>query len=106
LGLVASFEERISDRQQTLILDLEPELPDLVTDAIGLKRILTELLHNACKYTPPDESIIVAAWREADKLYLGVTNTGVEISPEELPRIFDKFYRIPNGDPWKAQGWV
>ncbi|MEP0820511.1 hybrid sensor histidine kinase/response regulator [Trichocoleus desertorum] len=104
LGLVASFEERINDRQQTLILDLEPELPDLVTDAIGLKRILTELLHNACKYTPPEKSITVAAHRQTNKLYLSVTNTGVEISPEELPRIFDKFYRIPNGDPWKQGG--
>jgi signal transduction histidine kinase len=33
-----------------------------------------------------------------------VINTGVEIAPEELPRIFDKFYRIPNNDPWKHGG--
>jgi signal transduction histidine kinase len=31
-------------------------------------------------------------------------NTGVEIAPQELPRIFDKFYRIPNNDPWKHGG--
>ncbi len=103
-GLVNAFEERISDRQQTLILNLDSNLPDLVTDAIGFKRILTELLHNACKYTPPQESITVAAYLQSDKLYLSITNSGVEISAEELSRIFDKFYRIPNGDPWKQGG--
>jgi signal transduction histidine kinase len=35
---------------------------------------------------------------------LSVTNSGVEIPVHELPRIFDKFYRIPNNDPWKHGG--
>ncbi|MEB3338303.1 MAG: ATP-binding protein, partial [Leptolyngbyaceae bacterium] len=33
-----------------------------------------------------------------------VTNTGTNIAPEELPRIFDKFYRIPSHDPWQHGG--
>ncbi|MEO1404770.1 MAG: ATP-binding protein, partial [Cyanobacteria bacterium J06635_1] len=33
-----------------------------------------------------------------------VSNTGVEISKEEMPRIFDKFYRVPSADPWKQGG--
>jgi signal transduction histidine kinase len=103
-SIVASFEERISARQQTLILELNSNLPDLVTDATSFKRIVTELLHNACKYTPPQESITVAAYPQAGKLYLSVTNSGIEISAQEAPRIFDKFYRIPNGDPWKQGG--
>jgi signal transduction histidine kinase len=37
-------------------------------------------------------------------LQLTIANTGVEISSKELPRIFDKFYRIPNNDPWKHGG--
>lgn len=103
-SIVASFRERISDRQQTLVLDLDSNLPDVVTDTTSFKRIVTELLHNACKYTPPRESITVAAYSQAGKLYLSVTNSGVEIPAQEAPRIFDKFYRIPNGDPWKQGG--
>ena len=37
-------------------------------------------------------------------LYLKVQNSGVEIPPRELSRIFDKFYRVPNGDPWQQGG--
>lgn len=37
-------------------------------------------------------------------LHLCVSNSGVEIPAAELPRIFDKFYRIPSDDPWKYEG--
>jgi signal transduction histidine kinase len=37
-------------------------------------------------------------------LQFSITNTGTEIPEEELPRIFEKFYRIPNADPWRRGG--
>lgn len=75
-----------------------------MVDLPSLSRILTELIHNACKYTPPNETITVTACAEAGLLYLSVSNSGVEIPDEERPRIFDKFYRIPNSDRWKYGG--
>jgi signal transduction histidine kinase len=49
---------------------------------------------------------VAAQLREADhtKILLSVCNTGIEIPPEELSRIFEKFYRIPNNDPWQHGG--
>lgn len=81
-----------------------------------LERILTELLQNACKYTPVGETITVSATTtDVDETVLGqsstvpsflltVSNSGVEISDSDRVYIFDKFYRIPNRGPWKHGG--
>lgn len=122
--IVASFQERTRQRQQTLQIELPPELPIITSDAACLERILAELLHNACKYTPPGEQIRVSAKTinpangatdvAANSAYsplpnmallaLSVCNSGVEIPPEALEHLFDKFYRVPGGDRWKQGG--
>lgn len=102
--LVKPFEERANNCQQTLQVDCPADLPALVFDLVCLERILAELLNNACKYTPPGEKIAIAARTNQGKMQLQVTNTGVEIPATELPRIFNKFYRVPSADPWKQGG--
>lgn len=112
LHLIEPFETRTQNQQQTLRVDLAPNLPILNLDSLGFNRIVTELLSNACKYTPAGETIAISASltpagsiaQPINHLELTVMNTGVEIAPEELSRIFDKFYRIPNNDPWKHGG--
>jgi signal transduction histidine kinase/DNA-binding response OmpR family regulator len=103
-NLVAPFIDRAHSQQQQLQIDIEAALPAFTTEQSYLDRILAELLNNACKYTPPKASIVVAAHRTTNGLQISVTNGGVEISPREQARIFDKFYRIPNHDPWKRGG--
>ena len=102
--LVAPFVERARGHQQALELDLMPNLPLLTTDLSRLERILNELLNNACKYTPANETIRVVAKSDGHQVCLSITNSGIEIPPQELAHIFDKFYRIPNNDPWKHGG--
>lgn len=103
--LVEPFQDRAQARQQTLQVELSPQdLPPLVADISGLERILSELLNNACKYTPPQETIQLRAQSHAGIMQFSVCNSGVEIPEHELPLIFDKFYRIPNADPWKQGG--
>ncbi len=102
--IVQLFLERTYNQQQKLKIDLAEKLPLLKSDVSMLERILIELLNNACKYTPAGETITIAA-REIDNiLQLSVTNSGVEIPPEELDKVFDQFYRIPNNDPWQYGG--
>lgn len=98
------FEQRTRQQQQTLQLDLAANLPPLFVDLAGLNRVVTELVNNACKYTPAGGAITVKASMQEQLVCLEVSNWGVEIPTEELPRVFDKFYRIPNSDPWKHYG--
>jgi len=119
--IVESFQERTQSRQQTLQVEIASELSVITSDAACLERILTELLHNACKYTPPGERISVSARTLATAsgaeeavansdlsllpyaplLILDVCNSGVEIPADALEHLFEKFYRVPGGDRWK-----
>ena len=102
--LAEPFLERTRKQQQQLLMHLPETLPSLTTDRVYLERILTELLQNACKYTPSGETITLAAHMTATALEICVSNSGVVIPAIECDRVFDKFYRIPNNDPWKHGG--
>lgn len=101
---VKPFENRAANRQQSLILETTKPLDSISTEPVGLGRIVTELLNNACKYTPPGESIVVQVSTGDGTATFTVTNSGVEIPARELPHIFEKFYRVPSADPWKQGG--
>jgi signal transduction histidine kinase len=98
------FQDRFERQNQYLKIDIPEDIPGLMTDMGSLERILTELLHNACKYTPEEGTILLTASGQGDRLELVITNTGVEISACDLPHIFEKFYRIPTLDVWNQGG--
>lgn len=104
LHVLEPYEVRTQTQQQQLEVQFATSLIPLTTDFICLNRIVTELLDNACKYTPAHETIRVTVETTYTHILLRISNSGVEISPEEQSRIFDKFYRIPNNDPWKYSG--
>ena len=102
--IVQLFLEQIQIQQQQLLIDLPPQLPYLKSDISILDRIFRELLNNACKYTPSEETITVSAQATQTEIILAIANSGVEIPLEEQERIFSQFYRIPNNDPWQHGG--
>jgi GAF domain-containing protein/two-component sensor histidine kinase len=102
--IIEAFTEIIEQQQQTLTIDLSPTLPLFKSDLSSIKRILTELLNNACKYTPRGENIGITASAIEQQIQLKIHNTGIEIPSDEQQRVFDKFYRIPNLDPWQYGG--
>ncbi|MBD2100055.1 GAF domain-containing sensor histidine kinase [Leptolyngbya sp. FACHB-261] len=102
--ILQSFQPQAQAQQQRLTLDVPAALPTLVCDASNLRRVIKELLVNACKYTPSDEEITLSACINTDTVQLSVSNTGIEIPPQSLPHLFERFYRVPNSDPWKYGG--
>jgi len=99
-----SFAETVKSQQQELLLHVPDSVPLVYTDLSCLERIVSELLTNACKYTPHGEQIHVSLRVHPDIVDLCFTNTGVEIPVEERARVFEKFYRIPHSDRWKHGG--
>ena len=102
--LAETFVERMEQQQQQLAIHIPDDVPLFTTDLPFFERILSELLHNACKYTPAREQITVSAQSSSATLMIFVSNTGVEIPEAECDRVFNKFYRIPNNDPWRHGG--
>lgn len=105
LPILAPFKFRTQEHQQSLDVDIPSDIPPLLINPQRLERILTELLHNACKYTPSQGSIAFSVHNNiaSHSVQFTIRNQG-EIPATELPHIFKKFYRIPNADPWKQGG--
>ncbi len=66
----------------------------VMADRDRILQVLTNLLDNAIKFTPPGGTVEVAAVLEADDAAVSVTDTGLGIPEEHLSRIFDRFYRV------------
>ncbi|WP_414512071.1 response regulator [Nostoc sp. PCC 9305] len=107
LWIIEPFQIRVQQHQQTLQPNLPANLPPLLSDGISLERIIVELLNNACKYTPAGGEIVLSVSHNSSeapaKTIITVSNSA-EIAVTELPRIFDKFYRLPNRDIWNQGG--
>ena len=70
------------------------ELPDqIMGDRKALESVLTNLVSNAIKYSPANCEIFIHGWRDADNAYITVTDHGLGIAKEDLPRMFSRFFR-------------
>jgi two-component system, OmpR family, sensor histidine kinase KdpD len=81
---------------------IAPDLPMLRLDSILFEQILFNLLDNAAKYAPPGSRIDLRARRDGDTVAIEVIDEGPGIPPEDLERIFDKFYRVQAEDRRRA----
>ncbi|MEH1946646.1 MAG: ATP-binding protein [Nostoc sp.] len=118
------FQERAQARQQSFEISISPNLPPLVSDLASLTEIVSELLNNACKYTPPDGQIMLKVQRiyitknlidenaksgvldnfQVSYFQITISNSGVMIPKKEQSRIFEPFYRIPESERWQQSG--
>jgi two-component system sensor histidine kinase KdpD len=83
-------------RERELQLDLEEDLPPVFIDGVQVQQVLVNLLENAIKYSKESSAIGLKMRRDGDVVEVQVSNTGEGIPQEEIPRIFDRFYRVPS----------
>ena len=78
--------------------EFEQNLPVVMVDSDLLAQAVTNVIANAIKYSPPGREILVSVWTEGNDLLIEVTDKGYGIAPENMKRIFEKFYRVPRGE--------
>jgi two-component system sensor histidine kinase KdpD len=83
-------------------LDFTADLPMLALDAVLFEQALFNLLDNAAKYSSTGSAIAIHVWRDGGFVTLQIMDEGDGIPPEDLERIFDKFYRAKKGDHVRA----
>jgi signal transduction histidine kinase len=95
-------------RARDKALEFNAEIPEEPLVLAGfedaLERALVNLVSNAVKYTPPGGRVTVKAWLEEAEIRLEVSDTGIGIPEEALPRIFTEFYRARNAKAMEEDG--
>ena len=76
-----------------LTVDLPPDLPPVLADAERIQQVVTNLVHNAVKFTPSGGEVTISAVASGDEVVVSVRDTGVGIPADDLPRIFERFYK-------------
>jgi len=75
------------------LVEIEEELPSILSDGTRIEQILLNLLENAISYTEKG-TITVQATRRKENLFLTIKDTGMGIPKEDIPFIFDRFHRV------------
>lgn len=70
-----------------------PDLPQILVDRDRILQVLTNLAGNALQYTPPGGKVTICAFREKNEVIFSVSDTGIGIAPEQIPLVFNRFYR-------------
>jgi two-component system phosphate regulon sensor histidine kinase PhoR len=90
---VARLAPQVESARLTLAVEVPPELPPVRADRARVEQVLLNLIHNAIKFTPPGGRIAVSAKTAGGALQVQVRDTGIGIAVEELPRVFERFYK-------------
>jgi signal transduction histidine kinase len=92
---VHSIEPRAVAKRIALTCSVE-DVPPLTLDRGRVLQVLDNLISNAVKFTPEDGSVHVSLVQHGDMVVLEVTDTGIGIAPEDLRRLFERFFRAAN----------
>ncbi|MBN1151576.1 MAG: PAS domain-containing protein, partial [Dehalococcoidia bacterium] len=107
-ALASRAVERLEAQAVRAGLRLELQVPDGLPEIRGdrrrLEQVLVNLLHNAIKFTAEKGTVVVSVRRDGDRLVVAVSDTGIGIAEDDLPRIFERFYKVDKSRSSRGTG--
>jgi len=99
-NISAQYQEHCGRKNQTLDLDIPHQIPLIETNEYLFRQLLTNLLDNAIKYTASGGRICLKVEPTNKSIRFEISDTGIGIPQEHIPRIFERFYRV---DPARSR---
>jgi two-component system phosphate regulon sensor histidine kinase PhoR len=96
-GLVDDYQARAAAAGHRLAFSIDPAVGDLLLDPLKITQVFENLIDNALKYTPKGTQIDLSARRREQAVEVCVRDNGPGIPAEDLPHIFERFYRVDKG---------
>lgn len=95
-----------TDKKVSISLSVEPENLVVHADRMHFSNIVSNLIDNAIKYSEDSVKIEIKAFQKAeDEVLVSVSDNGIGIAHDKLPNIFDKFYRVTDGNKYTVKGY-
>ena len=106
-GVVDTFTLKVEQYGGKLDAELESEDPIVMGDKMHLTNVIFNLMDNAVKYRREDVDLhlTVKTWNEGESLKISIEDNGIGIKKEDVKRIFEKFYRVQNGNLHDVKGF-
>ena len=89
-----TFEARISEKRMELDVRFAAEQTFVYADSNQISQVLRNLIDNAIKYSPEGRTLLVSTYALRKEVYVTIRDTGVGIPAEDVPHIFDRFYKV------------
>lgn len=104
VGVADEFKIQASAKNQTLTIIPTEERPLIKADPLRLRQVLRNLVGNAVKYTPVEGQVTVSTEIEKNMVNINIKDTGIGIAANDIPYIFDKFYRARSDETKDIEG--
>jgi CheY-like chemotaxis protein len=102
--VVVAFQEQYREKNLTLEWDIPEDLAPVRGDAARVTQVLSNLIANAWQYTPEDGNVAIMAQERDGFLQVDIADSGIGIAPDDIGRIFDRFYRADHPVVQEAAG--
>jgi signal transduction histidine kinase len=101
---VSMVSERAERARVRIVLALDARCPEIEADCLRLRQVVLNLLSNAVKFTPPGGQVEVSTTAGASELRIAVSDTGIGMAPEDIPRALEPFTQVGKNEKAAGEG--